>query len=34
MHCGVDDVLDEMTRRIVQADQSGLIGFDFGEEGA
>jgi hypothetical protein len=34
MHCGVGDVLDEMTRRIVQAEQSGLIGFDFGEEGA
>ena len=34
MRCGVDDVLDEMTRLIVQAEQSGLSGFDFGEEGA
>jgi hypothetical protein len=34
MHCGVDDVLNEMTRLIVQAERRGLIGFDFGEEGA
>jgi hypothetical protein len=34
MHCGVDDVLDEMTRLIVLAEQSGLTGSDFGKEGS